>query len=518
MGIFINMKIADTVTQKEWEPVYEKSLLMAKKFGFFDFGRKNIHGEDIMCIFPTVEREFNGEIGWRVIGSFPEYKRAEDQFMPKYLSNGRLDNHACDMLCTEFPDYVEQSVEKHGYRFIWGNKTQGDPYHMGLLAIACMVEQMLGVQAMVGGDITYGQCVNAAKMASYALGEQIQPPISCRLNDLHERIAKFDDLNEIEKLKLLMSVYLGEENDEYGAFLRRHYSYETLTSYWREKFSVTKIDTYGFNSLMKRYFLLSPDLRRFCELANFDKKDVKLCTTLIQKILKSSLHIKKKDCYDPLDYKHYEIPYSIWNLMASFALRGAANPAIDRYIPLDEIRTVLTDYFSATVNVNEIIDKFLAEEENRTEESGHELLMKKAEEFDNDRKEKHQQYDICEYEELHHFKPDCKFSPGMVNGIKNSFNVFSQCGESSECTEHLIKTSDKLFHILAANFDGIFLTAEHWEHIYDELCRDKLTFKRFYPMTRVSHNGDLEYLLRAFVTDDAFWSYCCENYTENAEN
>lgn len=166
MGIFINMKIADTVTQKEWEPVYEKSLLMAKKFGFFDFGRKNIHGEDIMCIFPTVEREFTGETGWRVIGSFPEYKRAEDQFMPKYLSNGRLDNHACDMLCTEFPDYVEQSVEKHGYRFIWDNKTQGEPYHMGFLAIACMVEQELGMQAIVGGDITYGQCVRAAKMAS----------------------------------------------------------------------------------------------------------------------------------------------------------------------------------------------------------------------------------------------------------------------------------------------------------------------------------------------------------------
>lgn len=512
MGIFINMKIADTVTQEEWLPIYEKSLLLAKKFGFFDFGKKEIHGETITCIFQTEERLIGEHIGWRAIGSFPAYKRAEDQFMPKILSNKPNSPSPFDILRTEFPDNLKQ---EHDYHFIWGNKTQGEPYHMGLLAIECMVEQLLGVQAMVGGDITYGQCINAAKMASDALGEEIQPPISCRLNDLHERIAKFDELNEIEKLKLLMSVYLGEENDEYGAFLRRHYSYETLTSYWREKFSVTKIDTYGLNSLMKRYFLLCPDLRRFCELANFDKKDEKLCTMLIQKIMKSLLHIKEKDCYDPLDYKHYEIPYSIWNLMASFVLCGAANPAIDRYIPLDEIRTVLTDYFGSTVNVNDIIDKFLAEEENRTEESRHELLMKKAEEYDNDRNKEHQQYDICEYEELHHFKPDSKFSLGMVKGIKNSFNVFSQCGESLECTEHLIKTPDELFHILAANFDGIFLTAEHWEHIYDELCRDKLTFKRFYPMTRVSHSNALEYLLRAFVTDDDFWNYCCDNFAEN---
>ncbi len=373
MGVFINMKIADTVMQEEWLPIYEKSLLLAKKFGFFDFGKMEIHGENIMCIFPTEERMIGEHTGWRTIGSFPAYKRAEDQFMPKELLGNSNGLSPFDILRTEFPDNLKQ---EHDYHFIWGNKTQGEPYHMGLLAIACMVEQLLGVQAMVGGDITYGQCINAAKMASDALGEEIQPPISCRLNDLHERVSKFDELNEIEKLKLLMNVYLGEENDEYGAFLRQHYSYETLTAYWRERFSSTKIDTYGLNSLMKRYFLLSPDLRRFCELLNFDKKEEKLCTTLIQKIMKSSMHIKEKDCYDPLDYNHYEIPYSIWNLMASFALRGAANPAIDRYIPLDEIRTVLTDYFDSTVNVNEIIDKFLAEE-NRTEESGHKLLMKK---------------------------------------------------------------------------------------------------------------------------------------------
>ena len=80
MGIFIHMDIADTVTQEEWTKVYEKSLLMAKKFGFFDFGNKLIHGENVFCIFPTEEKDFNGRTGWRAIGSFPEYKRAEDQF------------------------------------------------------------------------------------------------------------------------------------------------------------------------------------------------------------------------------------------------------------------------------------------------------------------------------------------------------------------------------------------------------------------------------------------------------
>lgn len=176
---------------------------------------------------------------------------------------------------------------------------------------------------------------------------------------------------------------------------------------------------------------------------------------------------------------------------------------------------MLRENFSGVLNVDEVIDKFLAEEESRTEETGHELLMKQGEERSKDWNEKHEQYDICEYAELLRFTPDCKLSPGMVKAITNSYRLYSECGESSECTDHLAKSTGELFHILAANFDGIFLTAEHWEHIYDELCRDKHCFKRFYPMTRVSHDSDLEYLLRAFVTDDIFWNYCCEHFSEN---
>lgn len=512
MGIFINMKIADTVTQKEWEPVYEKSLLMAQKFGFFDFGRKNIHGEDILCIFPTVEGEFNGEFGWRTIGSFPEYKRAEDQFMPKYLSNDRLANHACDMLRTEFPDYVEQNVEKHGYRFIWGNKTQGEPYHMGLLAIACMVEQELGMQAMVGGDITYGQCVKAAKMASDTIGEEIQPPISCRLNDLHERISKFNELNETEKLTLLMNVYLGEENDEYGKFLRQHYSYETITAYWSERFSSTKINTYGFDSLMKRYFLLSPDFKRFCELADFDKKDTEQCTQFIRTIMQSKIHLQEKDCYDLLDYKHYEIPYGIGNLMASFFLRGAANPAINRYIPLDEIRTILNGCFGTVVNVNEIIDSRLYEMEHPTEESGHDMLMNYAGKYAREQEE----YDIGKYDELPDFKPGIRLSPGLQKAVGKAYALFREYGSSAECERHLIHKPEEMFHVLAENYDGCFLTEEHWEHIWDELHKDPQTFRRYYPMTRVTHDGDLEYLLRALLMDNDFWNYCGECFKEES--
>lgn len=512
MGIYIHLEIANTVTQEEWTPVYEKSLLMAKKLGFFDFDRKMMHGENVSCIVPTEEKEFNGNIGWRVIGSFPEYKRAEDQFMPKLLPDNRSDKPPYDMLRTRFPDDIAQTEEKYHWERFWGNKTQGEPYHMGLLAIACMVEQELGVQVMIGGDITYGQCVKAAEIATDALGEKIQPPITCRLHDLRERISKFTELDENQKLALLMDVYLEEENDSYGAFLRQHYSYETLTAYWKKCFSGTKVDTYGFNKLMKRYYLLSADLKRFCELADFDRSDPEMCTKLIRKIMRSAMYLKEKDCYDPLDLKHYEIPYGVMNLLAMFAYRDAGNPAIDRYIPLDEIRAVLMEQFGSVVNVSEIIDNYLTEEKNRTEETGHELLVKRGQEYSKDWTEEHAQYDICDYEELIGFAPGKTFSPSMTEAIANSFKVYTNCAETPECKALLEKSADEMFHELVSNFKGIYLADEHWEFIYSELHRDTQTFKRFYPIIRVSHGEKLEYLIRALVTDNAFWNYCCEHF------
>ena len=40
---------------------------------------------------------------------------------------------------------------------LWDAKTQGEPYHMYLLAIACLIEDRLGDKAFVRGDITLGQ-------------------------------------------------------------------------------------------------------------------------------------------------------------------------------------------------------------------------------------------------------------------------------------------------------------------------------------------------------------------------
>ena len=206
------------------------------------------------------------------------------------------------------------------------------------------------------------------------------------------------------------------------------------------------------------------------------------------------------------------------NLLANFTYRDAVNPAIDRFIPLDEIRAVLTEQFGSVVNVKEIIYNYMKEEENRTEETGHEKLMKKGEKYRKEWDEEHDQYDICEFEELIEFKPDSTFSPEMTEVIAKSFRVCLDCAATPECKALLDKSADEMFHVLVSKFKSFYLADMHWEHIYSELCRDTQTFKRFYPIIRVTHSEKLEYLVRAFVLDDAFWNYCCEHFAKEVSD
>lgn len=397
MGVSINLKLSQSITQEEWTQVYEKSRIIAEKSGFYDYGRKNVHDENVPCIFPSEEICWCNETGWRVVGSLPTYKSAEDFFMPKTFGTAERTSEPYDILCTLMP---HKDDEKPKYVDIWGSKTQGEEYHTGLLAIGCVAEQMLGIQALVGGDITYRQCVTAAETASQMLGETIQLPVRCRMQDFYDRIQKFDTLSESDKLEIFMEYYLGDDNDELGAFLSKNYSSDTLSAYWQNQFKDRQIGSYGFVRQMQRYLLLYPDLTGFCELAYFDRTDEKQCKEFVRAVMKSSLHLKEKDCYDPLDLNHYSVPYGVGNLLASLFMRSAVNLAIDRYIPLDEIRAVLTEQLGKIVDVNTIIDDYLAEQKNSTEKSGHMKLMDEAAEYKREEIENRSRYDICDCEKL----------------------------------------------------------------------------------------------------------------------
>lgn len=271
MGIHIHLFVSKSVTKQEWNSVYEESLLLAKAFPLADFKKTNIKDIETYCLVPTHEYEdssiWNTEhkkVGWCTVGDYETLDTGEDYYTPRYLiEDEEFDINAGDAILGAIPlynDFEEDDIGDDQVYHLWGNKTQGKPYHMYLLAIACMVESRLGKKAFVAGDITRGQCRKAVALANEYLEKPIDMPERCDMEQLHKRISKLS-FGPKEQLCIFISFYLGTKDAEFGNYLRANFPSDVCYEYWKDRFSDSHIGTLGFNANLKEYLLWGFDLQ-----------------------------------------------------------------------------------------------------------------------------------------------------------------------------------------------------------------------------------------------------------------
>lgn len=508
------MRLSSSLTQEEWEPVYKTSLEMAEKMQLYFTGTETIRDNKVKCIIPvretTRKNMFSGEEkGWFVSGGMPEFRFAETQFTPKIIcSENQAESVYSDILET----FIELKNEKEKpYTEIWGNKTQGEPYHMGLLAIGCMIEDALGEKALIEGDITFGQCVKAAEIAGKVLKRKIALPVTCSPEALFYRISKIEYIDELQKLNLFMEKYIGNKDLKLGEFIKTHFRINTISDYWKEKISIFKPGTRGFSSWMKDYFTMGFDLDDFCSFSDVNYSDVNECEKFIKEIIDAKIHIKEKDCEDVLDYTQRSDTYTIYSLMASFFFGGLANKAIDRYIPLDEIKSVLARHCTAVSDVSAFTDSYILEKENQKDSID---LNKTINDKCDYLAQQHKQYNICEYADLRFYTAGNSIKPKFEEYLKKNFITYISAASGESYEELIRKTPDDLFSFLAEHDNHLILRPEEWKIIYDNICADKASFKRYYPLTRMNSGEDIDTYLRTLVTNDDFWNYCTEHYSE----
>lgn len=83
--------------------------------------------------------------------------KIEDYYLPRNLvGREKTDSDDQDAMMGVLEDCMDYDWEEKmlGSTYsLWGAKTQGHPYHMYLLSIACLIEDRLGEKAFVYGDI-----------------------------------------------------------------------------------------------------------------------------------------------------------------------------------------------------------------------------------------------------------------------------------------------------------------------------------------------------------------------------
>ncbi|MDD5833458.1 MAG: hypothetical protein PUC98_08270, partial [Clostridiales bacterium] len=376
MGIYIDLLVSRSVTKNEWESVYEEALELVRQLPLAEYRRTSIHGVDTYCLVRTDERtdrlERDGhevvKCGWRTSGDYETMHSGESYYLPRTLTGeDDPDPEAGDAILGAFPAYLDYEWEDKKYSGVyrlWGNKTQGEPYHMYLLAVAALIESRLGKKAFTYGDITKGQFRYAVELANRYLKDKIDLPDRCDAKRLADRISELQ-LTEFEKARAFEEFYLGNKDAEFGEYIRSRYSATALNEYWRDRFKDFSMDNIAGSRAVRDYLLWGFGLRELCGFADPGKdSEGSGCETFIRGIMDTKLHWKEKDCSDPLRIdQEKEGLYSIYTQLAQVFYAAAANKKVDRYIPIGIIRTELTEGLTGVkCDVNAVIDRYLEEE------------------------------------------------------------------------------------------------------------------------------------------------------------
>lgn len=541
MGIFIHLAVSTSVTPKEWEVVYKETLQLVKAFPLAERLEVPVRGIPTWCLVPTEEREAHMgwirervETGWMADGDYDYLRTAETYFLPRDLTtDDQYEEDAPDAMLVSVPSVLRE-YKWNDSRFqrcysLWGDKTQGEPYHMYLLAIACLIESRLGRKAYVYGDITKGQCERAVRMANEHLDQPIHTPDRC---DVARLLARIEDLpfTETEKLQLLTNLYLGRKDAEFGTHIRNHFSAQACDEYWRERFQSYQITMRGFDYILEDYLLWGFDLEKMCSFVRFEDDDGNThYEDFIKRIMDAKLHHRNKDCSDMLKIDpDEEEPYGIDALFAQFTLGGARNKKIDRYIPLEEVKLSLLHASGSLCPVNELIEAYLQEE--RAQEPAnlsadmsveeikeaiardpYHVLTETLKSSEQILREAREEYAIFDSDDLPYYEAGNTMRPQLMDAVGKSIAFYRSALCENTYLELMKKTPEKRCQWLARTNQRVLLRDKDWQKIYDDIMDNPESFARYYPMVRVKITSEgVHSMVRAFVVNDALYSYALE--------
>lgn len=534
MGIFIYEDVSKSVTKEEWKQVYEETLVLVKAFPLAERGTITYAGNTIMCAVHSKDNENGSGIyersGWGASMDYDTLEEAEDYFLPRDLvRNTQVYAEAGDAILGILPAYLDydwdDEICSHTYS-LWNSKTQGNSYHMYLLAIACLIEDRLEEKAFVYGDITLGQCRKAVEMANMYLKKPIHIPARCNMDRLYKRVKKLP-LEEVEKIAIFECSYLGAKDKNFYEFENQHFSSIAIEQHWKKILSTSIIGTRGFYQDLKEYLSAGLDIEKLCSMVHLERDGKLQYEKFIIAIMNSKLHQKEKNTRDCLDINpEMEQPYGIDRLFATFTFGDAHNPRVDRYVPIEEIRTALKNGIGTKCDVDQYIDQYLEEEaadpeiniaegelsEDKLEhlsdadksEVFQQFIAKSTEEV----YQKYDKYDIVDYEDLFKYKNGDTIEPKLLESLILSFKFYHSAVEDQCYKDLMKKTYEERSIFLIEQNQYLILRDIDWKHIFSEIQNNPDVYERYYPMVRVKcGNTSLNQMVRGFVLNDDLYAF-----------
>ena len=515
MGIFIHLSISHSITQKEWTPVYEEALSLARKLGLAEARREEIGGVPVCCFALTRECTEHNEwrntvwTGFHICGDYETLQSAEQNSVPRKLGADTDPPERYDAMLETY-----RACNDHKYRGniygLLGAKPQGYAHHLPLLAVCCLIQDRLGAQAFVYGDISAGQCRRAVEMANTYLDPPISVPDFCssalipHIHTLH--------IPEEEQIALLGWAYEGKKDATYGAALRESFGEEACARMWDARCEEYNAELDGVRRLLTDYLNQGFDLEALCRRFPFKAEDPEAARTLfVQKLLNTGLCEEgRKSVASPLDPDN-ETPYGIGALFANWFL-GAPRLDPSIYMPLETCRELLIrSLLIRSLGSREVVDAGIAayqeEQQKKAEEQNSEPEeTSEAASEEQDAETTEEEYDIETTYGLIHYQPGCSIDPDLLLHLRRFFAFYTKIVQEERMSALKESAATECIRFLAKN-PTLKLRDCDWQQIYDRLRADPESFARYYPAGRAEIENDASMnVFRAILLNDDFYA------------
>lgn len=406
MGVSICLSIMpDHIDGTEWGKVYEETLEIINSYPFLDsIFDEETYEYNWKYLVRTKERAVkyaDNQIGWHTIGDEKSLKMAESFALIKdfqyYQRNGRQVGNCEDILFSsiyKYPKLNEHLERLHVNEFrVFDSKTQGEPYHIPILAIACLIESRFPRHAIVSGDISIGQMEKAVKWANSILERPIALTERADNEKLLVRIKK-EVNDEAAALEALMCSTIRVQDEHLGNLVRTHFKPETIAAYYLSEFKGSRVGTLGFSTDLTHYFNQGFRLEDACQLCVLDPNGCNYdATKFAQSILRMEWGTKGKDFISTkINDPDSSDPETVDSLLGKVFLQMAGfQESLESNLSFEEVTHILRAELGDICDIDALVDKM---NESQNEQSV--LLDEFRAELKNDREDDKDKKEVSE--------------------------------------------------------------------------------------------------------------------------
>ena len=350
MGVYVILDIdPNGMDAAAWAAGYDEALglLNAWQPPLLGWGTRTVEGHRVAVYTRKLQNDEANptKTHWTVVGDQKTGQTAEVQRMYRDLAHygARKRRKANDIVVTAADpkkDCTSGPVQ------VFGNKTQGYPYHFAMLAVGMLMEERFPQNAMVWGDINAEQANEARREAQRILGRELPLPVRTDAERLVDRLRvqySGDDL-----VDAFDRVFLEDTETRHETALRVFPGDLGAKRWLRELAHFENPNALGVIRLLIGWLNTGHDIDEACRMACLSPEGPKFAPEAFADALASTWVSIPEDVRSPVEAfrKSPEDAPTIPYFMGSFLLDMEAMGRLTRvYIPTERVVEILKESF-----------------------------------------------------------------------------------------------------------------------------------------------------------------------------